>query len=68
MIESEDTTKMLFSINQNILETNENINRMNEKLDRINKKANQTGLDVELHYETLQKLLPTLLSIVKEFV
>jgi hypothetical protein len=68
IIESEDTTKMLFSINQNILETNENIHRMNEKLDRINEKANQKGLDVELHYETLQKLLPSLLSIVKDLL
>ncbi|CAF3043308.1 unnamed protein product, partial [Rotaria sp. Silwood2] len=52
---SEDTTKMLFSINQNILDMKDNTHRMDEKLDRINDKIDQTAFDTELHHETLIK-------------
>ncbi|CAF3873695.1 unnamed protein product [Rotaria sp. Silwood1] len=65
---SEDTTKMLFSINQNILDMKDNTHRMDEKLDRINDKIDQTALDTELHHETLIKLMPTLISIVGDFI
>ncbi|CAF3390689.1 unnamed protein product [Rotaria sp. Silwood2] len=52
---SEDTTKMLFSINQNILDMKDNTHRMDEKLDRINDKIDKTAFDTELHHETLIK-------------
>ncbi|CAF4396211.1 unnamed protein product [Rotaria magnacalcarata] len=61
---SEDVTKMLVSMNQNILDMKENTHRIDEKLDRINEKVNQTALDTELHQETLMKLLPICVSIV----
>ncbi|CAF4545511.1 unnamed protein product [Rotaria magnacalcarata] len=54
---SEDVTKMLVSMNQNILDMKENTHRINEKV-------NQTALDTELHQETLMKLLPICVSIV----
>jgi hypothetical protein len=66
--ESEDSMKILLSINKNLLEMKENTHRIDEKLDRINEKVNQTALDTELHQETLVKLLPTLLSIVSDFI
>jgi hypothetical protein len=67
-IGNEDTTKILLSINQNILEMKENTHRINEKLDRLNDKVNQSVLDTELHHETLVKLLPTRLSIIQDFI
>ncbi|CAF4569963.1 unnamed protein product, partial [Rotaria magnacalcarata] len=42
----------------------DNTRRIDEKLDCINEKVNRTSLDVELHNETLMKLLPTLASLV----
>ena len=59
---------MLLTINQNILDMKETTHRMGEKLDRIDKKINQTALDTELHHNTLLKLLPTLGSLVSEFI
>ncbi|CAF4957288.1 unnamed protein product, partial [Rotaria socialis] len=50
---SEDVTKMLISVNQNILDMKEYTHRIDEKLDRINDKVNQTALDTELHQATL---------------
>jgi hypothetical protein len=67
-IGNEDTTKILLSINQNIVEMKENTHRINEKLDHLNDKVNQSALDTELHHETLVKLLPTLLSIIQDFI
>ena len=64
----EDTTKILLSINQNILDMKDNTRRIDEKLDCINEKVNRTSLDVELHNETLMKLLPTLASLVDTFI
>ena len=65
---SEDSTKMLLTINQNILDMKETTHRMGEKLDRIDKKIDQTALDTELHHNTLLKLVPTLGSLVSEFI
>ena len=58
---SEDSTKMLISINQNILDMKENTYRMNDQV-------NQTVLDTELHHETLVKLIPTVVSLIGEFI
>ncbi|CAF2205808.1 unnamed protein product [Rotaria magnacalcarata] len=66
--EIEDTTKILLSINQNILEMKDNTRRIDEKLDCINEKVNRTSLDVELHNEILVNLLPTLASLVDKFI
>ena len=65
---SDDTTKILRSINQNILGMKKNTGCIDERLDCINDKVNQTTLDVELHQETLMKLLPTLASLIDEFI
>ena len=65
---NDDTTKMLFLINQNILDMKENTQRINEKLDRINDKVDQTALDAQLHHETLMKVIPTLISLTEEFI
>ena len=65
---NDDTTKVLFLINQNILDMKENTQRINEKLDRINDKVDQTALDVQLHHETLMKVIPTLVSLTEEFI
>ena len=65
---NDDTTKMLFLINHNILDMKENTQRMNERLDRINDKVDQTALGVELHHETLMKVIPTLVSLTEEFI
>ncbi|CAF3872482.1 unnamed protein product [Rotaria magnacalcarata] len=65
---SEDVTKMLVSINQNILDMKENTHRNDEKLDRINNKVNPSALDTELHQLTLEKLLPICVSIVCDFI
>ena len=65
---NDDTTKVLFLINQNILDMKENTQRINEKLDRINDKADQTVLDAHLHHETLMKVIPTLVSLTEEFI
>ncbi|CAF3390699.1 unnamed protein product [Rotaria sp. Silwood2] len=46
----------------------DNTHRMDKKLDRINDKIDQTALDTELHHETLIKLMPTLVSIVGDFI
>ena len=59
---------MLLAINQNILDMKENTHRMEEKLDRIDIKIKQTALDTELHHNTLLKLLPTLESLVSDFI
>ena len=67
-IGNEDMTKMLLSLNQNIIDMKEYWHRIEEKLDRLNDKADQIALDTELHYETLTKLMPTLLSIIKDFI
>ncbi|CAF4687653.1 unnamed protein product [Rotaria socialis] len=64
----EDTTKLLLSINQNILDMKDNTRRIDEKLDCINEKVHRTSLDVELHNEILMKLLPTLASLVDKFI
>ncbi|CAF1411472.1 unnamed protein product [Rotaria magnacalcarata] len=64
----EDTTKILLSINQNILDMKDNTRHIDEKLDCINEKVNRTSLDVELHNEILVKLLPTLASLVDKFI
>ncbi|CAF3694714.1 unnamed protein product, partial [Rotaria socialis] len=64
----EDTTKLLLSINQNILDMKDNTRRIDEKLDCINEKVNRASLDVELHNEILMKLLPTLASLVDKFI
>ena len=58
----------MLTINQNILDMKETTHRMGEKLDRIDKKIDQTALDTELHHNTLLKLLPTLESLVSEFI
>jgi uncharacterized coiled-coil protein SlyX len=65
---NDDTTKILLLMNQNILEMKESTHRLNEKLDRLNDKVNQSALDNELHHKTLGSLIPTLLSIIKEFI
>ena len=65
---SEDSIKTLISINQNILDMKENTYRKNEKLDRMNDQVNQTVLDTELHHETLVKLIPTVVSLIGEFI
>jgi len=65
---SVDTTKILLSINQNILDMKESTHSINEKVDRINDKINQTALDTELHHETLMKVLPTITSIIEDFI
>ena len=65
---SDDTTKILRSINQTILGLKKNTRCIDERLDCINDKVNQTTLDVELHQETLMKLLPTLASLIDEFI
>jgi hypothetical protein len=65
---SEDITKMLLTINQNILDMKENTHRIDEKLDLINDKVNQNVLDTELHHETLENLLPILASLISKFV
>ncbi|CAF4854146.1 unnamed protein product, partial [Rotaria socialis] len=64
----EDTTKLLLSINQNILDMKDNTRRIDEKLDCINEKVNRASLDVELHNGILMKLLPTLASLVDKFI
>ncbi|CAF3476835.1 unnamed protein product [Rotaria socialis] len=64
----EDTTKLLLSINQNILDMKDNTRCIDEKLDCINEKVNRTSLDVALHDEILMKLLPTLASLVDKFI
>ncbi|CAF3510028.1 unnamed protein product [Rotaria socialis] len=64
----EDTTKLLLSINQNILDMKDNTRRIDEKLDCIDEKVNRTSLDVKLHNEILMKLLPTLASLVDKFI
>ncbi|CAF2840799.1 unnamed protein product [Rotaria sp. Silwood2] len=46
----------------------DNTHRMDEKLDRINDKIDQTAIDTELHHETRIKLMPTLVSIVGDFI
>ncbi|CAM4989557.1 unnamed protein product, partial [Rotaria socialis] len=51
-----------------ISRTWDNTRRIDEKLDCINEKVNRTSLDVELHNETLMKLLPTLASLVDKFI
>ncbi|CAF4276875.1 unnamed protein product [Rotaria socialis] len=63
---TEDVTKMLALMNQNVLDMKENTDRIDEKLDRINDKVNQSALDTELHQETLEKLLPICVSIGKD--
>ncbi|CAF3895346.1 unnamed protein product [Rotaria sp. Silwood1] len=68
MKENEDTTRMLLTINQNILDMKEYTHRINEKLHGINERVNQTALDVELHQETLIKQLPILVSIITDFL
>ncbi|CAF4642306.1 unnamed protein product, partial [Rotaria socialis] len=65
---SEAVTKILVSMNQNILDMKENTHRIHEKLDRINDKVNQSALETELHQETLEKLLPICVSIVCDFI
>ena len=65
---NDDTTKVLFLVNQNILDMKENTQRMNEKLDRINDKVDQTALDAQLHHETLTRVIPTLVSLTEEFI
>ena len=65
---NDDTTKMLFLINQNILDMKENTQHINEKLDRINDEVDQTALDAQLHHETLMKVISTLVSLTGEFI
>ena len=65
---SEDITKMLLTINQNILDMKENTHRIDEKLDLINDQVNQNALDTGLHHETLENLLPILASLISQFV
>ena len=65
---NDDTTKVLFLINQNILDMKDNTQRINEKLVRINDKDDQTTLDAQLHHETLMKVIPTLVSLTEEFI
>ena len=65
---NDDTTKMLFLINQNILDMKENTQPISEKLDRINDNVDQTALDAQLHHETLMKVIPTLVSLTEEFI
>ncbi|CAF4157481.1 unnamed protein product, partial [Rotaria magnacalcarata] len=62
----EDTTKILLSINQNILDMKDNTRRIDEKLDCINEKVNRTSLDVELHNEILVKLLQASICVFTE--
>ena len=52
---------------QNILDMKKNTRSIDERLDGINDKVNRTALDIELHQETLMKLLPTLASLIDEF-
>lgn len=68
MKDNEDTTRMLSMINQNMLDMKENTQRINEKLDRMNDIVEQTVHDTELHHVTLLKILPTLVSIVGDFI
>ena len=65
---SDDTTKILLAVNQNILDTKENTHYIDEKSDHINDKVNQTTLDVELYQETLMKVLSALASLTNEFI
>lgn len=67
-IGNEDITKMLVSLNQNIVDMKEYWHRIEGKMDRLNGKTDQITLDTELHYETLTKLLPLLLSIIQDFI
>ena len=65
---SDDTTKILLSINQNILDMKKGTHCIGERSDFIIDKVNQAALNVELHQETLMKLLPTLASLIDEFI
>lgn len=65
---SEDTTKMLISINQNILDMKENTYRINEKLDNMNEKVNRTALDNELHHETIGSILLTISALITDYI
>ena len=58
----------MLSINQSILDMKKNTRCIDERLDGINDKVNQTALEVELYQETLIGLLPTLASLIDEFI
>ena len=60
----EDTTRVLLSINQNVLEMKDNYHGMDRKLDRITEKVDRLTLDTELHHKTLEKAIPVLTSLV----
>ena len=65
---SDNRTKVLPSIHQNILDMKESTRYIDEKLDCINHKVNQTVFNVELYQETLMKPLPTLVSLTDEVI
>ena len=65
---TEDITKVLLSINQNVLEMKDNNHCMDRKLDRIAEKVDRINLDTELHHKTLEKILPALTSLIHDFI
>ncbi len=63
---TEDITKVVLSINQNVLEMKGNNHCMDRKLDRIAKKVDRITLDTELHHKTLEKTILALASLVRD--
>ena len=65
---SGDTTKILMSINRNVLDMKENVHAINEQLNQMNEQVNQTTRNIELHHETLNSIMSFLSSLVIEYV